>query len=208
MPHDMTEAFACSQCSAPVTDDRWTSCPFCGAVLNKPTINPLRAVVAPERFAAVESSPRHAELMRHQPSTTGVVFGMGCQTAFLVVFVVIAGAMTLGFAAFTGPLALFPLVILGVGVYMLVTQGKRAAQFASGELERRIAVWKDERTEVSGGGKNSSASTYHYVLLEMRDGRREELPCDARLSGTHAPGDIGVAYLRGGVLLDFKRVDA
>lgn len=203
----MVEAFRCSQCSAPVTDDRWTNCPYCGAVLSKPTINPLRAAVAPERFASVESSPAYAELMRREPSGTKQMLGMGCQTAFLLLWTVGAGVMTVLFLP-AGPLAIVPGAMCGIGIFMLVSLSTKTAKFAGAELERRIAVWKDERTEVRGGGKNSSATTTHYVLLEERDGKRTEVPCEDGLAGAHAPGDIGVAYLRAGVLLDFQRVDA
>jgi len=203
----MVEAFRCSQCSAPVTDDRWTNCPYCGAVLAKPTINPLRAVVAPERFAAVERSPGYEELMRREPSGTKQMLGMGCQTAFLLVWTIGAAVMTVVFLA-AGPLAIVPGAMCAVGILMLVRLSGQTARFAGAALERRIAVWKDERTEVSGGGKHSSASTTHYVLLEERDGKRTEVPCDDGQAGAHAPGDIGVAYLRAGVLLDFQRVDA
>ena len=203
----MVEAFRCSQCSAPVTDDRWTTCPYCGTVLAKPTINPPRAAVAPERFAAVESSPRYAELLRREPSGTGQLIGQGAQTIFLLLWTIGTGFMTLAFLA-AGPLALVPGAMCVFGVVMLARQSARTAEFAKASLERRIAVWKDERTEVRGGGQHSSASTHHFVLLEGRDGRRAEYSCSSELSGAHAPGDIGVAYLRAHVLLDFQRVDA
>jgi hypothetical protein len=202
----MVEAFRCSQCSAPVEDDRWTNCSYCGAVLAKPTINPLRAAVAPERFTAVERSPGYEALLRRKPSGTGKLFGMAFQTAFLLVFIVVSGSMTVAFPA--GPFAFVPGFLCAAGIYLLVRTSSRAARFAGAVLERRVAVWKDERTQVSGGGEHSSASTSHYVLLEERDGKRTEVPCDKRLAGAHAPGDIGIAYLRGGVLLDFQRVDA
>lgn len=203
----MTEAFRCSQCSAPVTDDRWTNCPYCGSVLNKPTINPLRVMVAPERFAAAERAPGFEELLRRTPSGQAQLFGMGFQTLFLLLWTVLAGAMTIP-ALMAGPMAIVPAGMCVFGIVMLVRSGQRTARFAGAALERRVAVWRDERTEVSGGGRNSSASTRHYVLLEEREGRRLECPCDARLAGSHAPGDIGLAYLRGGVLLDFVRIDA
>ena len=202
----MVEAFRCSQCSAPVTDDRWTNCPYCGTVLSKPTINPLRAVVAPERFAAVESSPAYAALMSREPSGTGQLVGQGAQTIFLLLWTIGTGFMTLAFLS-AGPLALLPAAMCVFGVVLLARQSARTAAFANATLERRIVVWKDERTEVRGGGEHSSASTYHFVLLEGRDGRRAEYGCSSKLSGAHAPGDIGVAYLRAHVLLDFQRVD-
>lgn len=202
----MVEAFRCSQCSAPVTDDRWTNCPYCGTVLSKPTINPLRAVVAPERFAAVERSPGFDELMRREPSGTGNLIGMGAQTLFLGVWTLVTGGMTVAFLP-AGPLAILPALMCCFGIFLFLRLTQKTARFAGAELERRIAVWRDERTEVSGGGEHSSAHTSYFALLEERDGTRTELPCSRSLAAAAAPGDIGVAYVRGGVLLDFQRVD-
>lgn len=203
----MVEAFRCSQCSAPVTDDRWTNCPYCGSVLAKPTINPLRAMVAPERFASAERAPGYEELMRRVPSAVGQIFGMGCQTVFLLVWTILTGAFTVLFLP-AGPLALVPGAMCAFGIFLFVRSTTQAATFAGADLERRLAVWRDERTEVSGGGEHSSATTTHFALLEERDGKRTEYACAANVAGANAPGDIGVAYLRGGVLLDFQRLDA
>ena len=73
-------------------------------------------------------------------------------------------------------------------------------------LERSIALVADERTEVSGGGKDSSASTSYHVLLEWKEGQRRELKPSARVTGAVAPGDIGVAYVKANRLLDFRRI--
>jgi hypothetical protein len=202
----MPQAVTCSQCKAPVTDDRWINCPYCGALLVKPVLNPNKAVVAPERFAAVENSPEYARWMQHTPSTTSTALGLGAHTAILVVFCGAGAAMTVFFAVNAGMLAVLPLLVTCVGLVLLFTSLANAKSFASSPLERRVLVWRDERTEVSGGGKNSSATTSHYVLLEDRRGGRREYSCNSRLAGAHAPGDIGVAFLRGGILLDFKRV--
>lgn len=202
----MVAAFRCAQCSAPVQDDRWTSCPYCGTVLDKPTIDPLRAVVAPERFAAAERSPAHAALMRREPSGTPLLVGMGFKGVFLLVWTALTGAMTIFFLPH-GPMALAPALMGVFGVVMLVKTSSRAASFASAPLERRTAVWRDERIQVSGGSGDRGATTTHFVLLEGRDGERVELRCDGSIAGRHAPGDIGVAYLRGGMLLDFQRLE-
>jgi hypothetical protein len=203
----MTQALRCEQCSAPVTDDRWTNCPFCGAVLLKATINPLRAVVAPERFAAVERSPQFAALMRHQPSSTRHFVGNGVATLFLIVFTVGSGTMAV-FALENGLIGIVPLFICAVGAWMLIAQVNSTSKFAKAKVQRQVSVWRDERTQVSGGSGDSSAVTHHYVLLETRNGRRQEFECSDELAGAHASGDIGVAFVRGDVLLDFRRVDA
>lgn len=205
----MVEAFRCSRCSAPVQDDRWTNCPYCGTVLNKPSIDPLRAVVAPERFAAAERAPSYAELMRREPSATSQMLGFGCQSVFLIAWMLGTFVMTMLFLrAGAGLFALVPAGMGILGIVLVARHSTRAVRFAQAPLERRVMVWRDERTVVSGGGKNSSSTTTHFVLLEGRDSRRIEVPCRGKLAGQHAPGDIGIAYLRGDVLLDFQRLEA
>jgi hypothetical protein len=203
----MTQALRCEQCSAPVTDDRWTNCPFCGAVLVKATINPLRAVVAPERFAAVERSPQFPALMGHQPSSTRHLVGSGFTTLFMVLFTLASGAVSV-FALEAGPVAIVPFAMCCIGAVMLLGQLNSTAKFAKAKVQRVVTVWRDERTQVSGGSGDSAAVTHHYVLLETRNGRRQEFECSVELAGAHASGDIGLAFVRGDILLDFKRVDA
>jgi hypothetical protein len=203
----MVDALRCSQCSAPVQDDRWTTCPYCGTLLDKPTIDPLRAVVAHERFAAAERAPGYEALIRHAPSVADELFGLGFLGLFQLLWIVAAGTMTF-YALPSGAAALVPGAMCVIGVVWLVGSVSRAVRFSNAKLERRLLVWRDERTEVSGGGKHSSATTEHFVLLEGRDGQRLELECDGDVAGKHAAGDIGVAYLRDGVLLDFRRIDA
>jgi len=202
----MASPLHCSHCAAPVQDARATSCPYCGTVLAPPAADPLRAVVAPERFAAAERASGYAALLRHTPSETRVLFGLGCATVFLLGWIAMAVGMTVLFLP-AGPMALVPGGMAVLGVVLLVTHSSRAVGFARAPLERRLLVWRDERTEVDGGGKHRSATTTHFALLEDRDGRRLEVSCDERLAGAHAPGDIGIAFLRAGVLLDFRRVE-
>lgn len=210
----MVQALQCSRCAASIQDDRWTNCPFCGALLAKPTIDPLKAVVAPERFAAVERDPRLPELLRHTPSAAGTILGLGCGTGFLVVWTCLAGGMALfllrSFSGhgFPSVIALVPVLMCAVGVFMLLKTGAQTARLAGAPLERVVAVVRDERTSVSGGGEHSAARTQHHLLIELRSGERREYPCSDKVAGMTAPGDIGVAYLRGGMLLDFQRVEA
>jgi DNA-directed RNA polymerase subunit RPC12/RpoP len=201
----MTEAFRCSHCSAPVTDDRWMNCPHCGTVLNKPTINPLKAVTAPERFAQARQNPAFADWMVHQPSTSAHQGGSAAKILFLFVWIVIAFAMA---AAFPSGMKLFPIGMGLVGAFMVVKEIGFSAKVATGEWERILAVIRDERVAVSGGGKNTSATTTYHLLLENEQGERAEYPCHKRIAATHAPGDIGIAFLKGGVLFDFQRLDA
>lgn len=80
-----------------------------------------------------------------------------------------------------------------------------AGGIARAPVVRVVAVVVDERVRVSGGGKNSSASTSYYATLQMRDGARRELGCDGALAGRIAAPDIGVAFTKEDQLVDFIR---
>lgn len=202
----MPSAVLCSQCQAPVTDDRWISCPYCAALLVKPVLNPNKAVVAAERFLAVERSPEFDRWIRHTPDASAHETSLGLRTLFLAVFCLGTLFITIVVAVQDGAGAFIPALMFGVALWWLVRHLRRAREFSKAPLDRRIVVWRDERTQVSGGGENSPARTTHFALLESRDGERVEFQCNAELAGGHAPGDIGIAYLRGGILLEFKRV--
>ena len=64
-----------------------------------------------------------------------------------------------------------------------------------------------KRTAVSGGGKNSSATTSYFVTAEFQDGRREEFATlTPQVYSKVAEEDAGVLFLRDQYALDFDRV--
>jgi len=99
---------------------------------------------------------------------------------------------------------LFLFVFLGVG--MAVAALVKLASFGASPLEHDPALISDKRTHISGGGGDSSATTKYFATLERADGSRSEVEVDGTRYGEIAAGDYGLAYLRAGVLLDFRRV--
>jgi|LakMenEpi03Aug12_release.lakeMendotaPanAssembly.Ray.scaffolds.fasta_scaffold00396_53 hypothetical protein len=204
----MVEAFRCSRCSAPVTDDNWTSCPFCGTVLSKPTINPLRAATSPARFAAVRKHPQLAELLQREPSVRHVSSGMLGLGVFGLIWVGMSLFITFGFmAAGAGAMTLFPLAIGGFGLAGIVKGLGKQGSIRKAPWEREIVVILDERTQVSGGGEHSSATTQYFALVQRENGERREFACRGEQAGKLATGDIGVAYIKADHLVDFERID-
>jgi hypothetical protein len=65
----------------------------------------------------------------------------------------------------------------------------------------------DERTQVSGGGEHSSATTQYFALVQRENGERREFACRGEQAGKLATGDIGVAYIKADHLVDFERID-
>ncbi len=222
----MPDSVHCSHCAAPFREADAHYCSFCGT--ERPTPAPpivlappiALAANAPERFAAAEGHPSVPELLTRAPSTTKHTLNGACGVVFLALFCVIAfvmaaaflGAGTLGTSTFHsnafgvggGLLALVPLAIAGVGLAGFIVHTRRLARFQGADLVRTIALVVDERIAVSGG---EHAHTTYYATLEGKDRQRREHRVDAQLAGKIAPNDLGMAYVKDDVLLDFQRID-
>ena len=141
--------------------------------------------------------------MRRTPSVALHVAGAGCPIAFLCVWIAIAigmGVAAQGFAGAPFPFALVPFGMAAIGVFLLLTLVRRAGKLATGELEREPAAVVSQRTS---RGENSSTD---HVTLEYENGDREEYQVSRKLAGQLAVGDMGVAYEKGGYLVDFARI--
>jgi hypothetical protein len=215
----VTDAIRCGQCGAPFRAGEERFCTYCGT--QRPA--PSAASVTPDRatrFAAARSDPRLKTLLAHIPATAGHTISAAFALVFLVGFCIVAAMMASAFGACGGAVgysiggptagaggALFglgPLLILGVGIFMLVTVASRLLRFQSAELERRLARVIDERIQVSGG---ENSSTTYFTTLEWEDKTRREFQNHAKLAGKIARDDLGLAYVKGDVLLEFARLD-
>lgn len=217
----MPDALRCSHCSSPLTDASAATCAYCGVALAGapgPTTDA-------SRFAAVERSPRYPELMRRQPSATGAIVMYLFMLAFSVVWTSMAATFALVGAGIASVGAVVPAklaaVPVGVGAFVALLPGlmavlgvlgfalalRKLLRFLRSPTTRTIGIIRDKRTQVStGAGSDRSVSTSYYLLLEARGGERTEHRVSAGLSGRVVAGDIGVAYLRDGDLLDFQVV--
>ena len=101
---------------------------------------------------------------------------------------------------------MFLLVFVLIGACMAIAGLVKLASFSTSPLEHVPALIADKRTHISGGGNDSSATTKYFATLERADGSRSEVDVYGARYGEIAAGDWGLACLRGGVLLDFKRV--
>ncbi|RCS46494.1 DUF2500 family protein [Bremerella cremea] len=112
-----------------------------------------------------------------------------------------------GFALIPFCMGVVPLGMLGLGVYLAITQFKKMQSLETGELATLPAIVAGKRTMLSGGSGDSSASTYYYVTFEFEDGQRQEYPVwDGSLYGRVSEEDAGVLFLREQHALDFDRV--
>ncbi len=214
-PDPVSSLPQCQKCSARANRLDARFCEYCGAELPRPAAaqpEPSRAGGASAnlegRFAALEAHTDWERLKAFVPANAGVSGPLttAFMGVFLVVWIGIGGIVTVGFAAGAGPLALFPLGIVSLGVIMMLKGVKRHRKFLDAPIVARAALVVDERVTVSGGGENSSASTYYHTTLEFPDGQRTEHATIPEAAAQACPGDVGMAYLRDNRLVYFERV--
>jgi hypothetical protein len=202
----------CSNCGALPTSSALRFCGYCGTELPRAAVQAAALIHAPlgdikTRFQALETHPSVPKLLEHRPRTSQAAAAMMGQAVFGIVFAAISTVMFFFFAAIAGPFALFPLIFIGIGVVITVTGLRKSISYNSAPLERKSAAVVDERVKVSGGGQNSRAQTTYFASLEFPSEKRREFEVPEELAGDLAPGDLGIAFVKGPFLVDFLRVD-
>jgi hypothetical protein len=140
------------------------------------------------------------------PPPSKIAGGLYAGAIFGAIFIAITVGMTFVFAAVAGPMAIVPAIMTLFGFGLLINGGKQIANFRASPLQRYEAAVIDERVKVTGGGKNSSASTKYFVTLEREDGQRKESEAIESVAAKVAPGDIGIAFTKGAYLIEYIRV--
>jgi hypothetical protein len=193
----------CPSCGARlITGEK--ECPYCG----NPVEGARRSSQKPSHdFSALRKSRELQELLVFTPSalraragqTFVTIFGL-VFTSFAVFFIVMAKRM-----GAPGIFRFFPMIFVLVGVAMLVGGLRGLVRLAASPLERLPAVIVGKRQHYDRDSEGSGSTTY-YVTIQTEDGERKEHLVEGRLYGEVDEGDAGVAYFKGGFLLDFKRV--
>ena len=210
----MSASVHCSHCGAPFRAESEHFCAFCGVERPAPAVvqvaPSLPVTVAtriddPARFEAAELRPELAPLMERVPEQ-----GTGPRTNPIVVMFLVfwtLGAFILfllvsksGSGALSGLFALFP----AFGAILIVALASKHMRFATATVDRALVMIVDERNGSEGGAR--SVNTVDRVLLQRKDGKRNEVRVDKALAGLITRGDLGVAYVKGGYLVDFQRL--
>jgi len=166
----------------------------------------------PSRFDRVAAHPEYGTAPNEPVLPADASVGVSAIAAplslslFGIVFLLIAITLLVEIQP---PLAFSIIFIGGALVFILGGLGTlgKIYQFRNAPIARCIAVIIKERTEVTGGGEDRSASTSYYTTLQMRDGTRIEYLTYRSLVGRVAVGDIGVAYVKAHSLVEFIRFD-
>ncbi|MCZ7667005.1 MAG: DUF2500 family protein [Chloroflexi bacterium] len=108
-----------------------------------------------------------------------------------------------GIALVPAFMALMPAGFVVLGVVMFRNIARCSPTFAT-PTESHPALIVGKRTQVSGGGRNSSASTSYFFTAQFEDGRREELALmTPDLYSRVSEGDAGCPLRAGPVRTGF-----
>jgi len=164
----------------------------------------------PERFANAAKDPQHA-IAQELPAPPASKLAPAMLLLFLPVWLSI-GALILSIA-YRMPdarlLALAAAAFIGLGAVGIVVAIVRQLRAARAAVVRAIAVIVEKRQEVSSrhhhDPHHDHISTRYFATLQLADATRIEAPAAGPIVGTLVPGDIGLAVVRAGDLIDFHR---
>jgi hypothetical protein len=197
----------CLNCGAPPLGNESRFCTYCGSELSSPEEAPRESasptVQLEARFAALRDYPTFDELCAYVPPTSAATVGLYGQVIGGGFFTVVATGMTLAFATFAGPMAVVPGIMVVLGVWMTISGLRTASSFTSSPLRSLPATVLGERVKVSGGGKNSSASTRYFAMVQDEEGNRKEYAALEKVASKVVANDIGVAFVKGEYLVEF-----
>lgn len=210
----MSTPSPCSECGAVPTGLPRSTCEYCGARLTAEASPSERARGdRAARLDAVERHPDFAAAMGHTPELRGHMVGgyvgTGCFGAFSALTGLVAlsglGVITLGdlgpLASTPAPVLIVPGLMSAVTGFVAFQLARKTREFKAAPLERRPALVRDERS------RSREKSTSYFATLEFVEGHREEFPVSAEVASRAVRDDVGVAYIKGGVVLDFRRID-
>ena len=161
----------------------------------------------PERFDRVTQHADYAATADRRIelpySSVLAVAGPGLVTMFGVLFLLVA----IGMIVAIGPPLLFSIIFIGMAIAFIVGSAgltRRGFQFHAMPIVPTVALVIKDRTDVSG---QEHTSTTYYTTLQTRDGQRMEYLTPGKLAGILSVDDIGVAFIKGHMLVDFQRFD-
>lgn len=191
----------CPNCNATLRADSESFCSYCGVAL--PGRDPVTDSDSEVSFEALKQSAEYKKLLTHQPSMKGLAASSVFTGGFLVVWV--AGTVFMGLSArsMDAPIifTLVPFGLAAVGALGLVGSLKKSADISGGKLERLPSLVSGKRKDEDDDGPDD-----YYMTLEHEGGRRKEYRVPGDVYGASKEDDYGVAFLKGGYLLEFQRV--
>ena len=100
-------------------------------------------------------------------------------------------------------------LLLGIVGWVFYMSLKKANAVRDAPVERQVAVVVKERTDARSRFGDQRGSVRTYVTIQTRDGVRRELfaPKHMATALRFAVDDIGLAYVKADVLVDFIRID-
>lgn len=195
----------CRSCGARLLSGE-DNCPYCGTPVDDER---ARAGLPGFEFRVPKDSTELRELLNHIPSSLPARTGQVVMIVFGLVFASFAAFFIVMASRMGAPVLfrIFPVIFLIVGIGIVMGGISGLARLTGSPLERMPSVVVGKRQDYDTDSKGSGSTSY-YITLQTEDGSRKEHLVPGKLYGQLERGDTGVAYLKGGFLLDFRRLHA
>jgi len=176
-------------------------CPHCGETVVSADFRSLQDVITSD--AATGEVQR---LLRHTPSARGagarlvvmITFGLGMVGLTVFFFIVTTKRRD------AAPIFQVLMSIVGLGGLAMVVGGVRGlVKLTRSPLSRVPAIVLAKGQKMSGGRYSHEVC---LLTIQTEDGRKKRYPVSHVLFAEVEEGDAGIAYFRGGYLLDFNRL--
>lgn len=161
----------------------------------------------PERFDRVLEHPRYSSAPEVPVGVPLVAIAEVTPAAIITTGL----SLLLTALMFLNPLSIAGQVVIGLllGVFgwALYMSLEKANAVRDAPVERVVAVIVKERVDLRrrlGDGRDTQRT---YALVQTRDGERREYFVSKHAERRYAVDDIGIAYVKADVLIDFLRID-
>lgn len=156
--------------------------------------------VAPERFDRAAHDPEHARALTHQPHVPP-----NDGRWWLGVFIIGFGLFLL-FAPMMGRTGVFLMVLMVLmglfAIYLGVLSMWMSNEFDAAPIQRQVVVMLAHHIHEQQGTKGI-VYRHHRMLLALRTQEVVDVSCSEELVRRIKPGDLGMAFLKLAVLVDF-----
>jgi hypothetical protein len=156
-------------------------------------------VVEHEVYKAAPEQPISVPLLGIAEISPGAIVAAGL--SFLITLLMVLGD------PFSTPSQVVIGLLLGVFAIAFYMSMKKANAVRDAPVERVVAVIIKERTDLRQRFGDRRQSLRTYVIVQTRDGQRREYFAPKHVNSRYAVDDIGIAYVKADVLVDFLRID-
>lgn len=213
----------CPSCGADDQPD-FERCQYCGTYLESSPARSDSSSDCRTTFEIIKRSPEYAQRKSAgrlaaipRPGTLETMIPQVFFAVFIAGSAVIAMGMLgiggvaggiggVGFGVLPMLMAVVPVGFVVIGVLGFLNVRRRGELLSNSPIMAEPAIVTGKRTSITGGGKNSSATTRHFATFEDENGSRREYRVSSELYSQLSDDDAGVVFTIADTAVAFDRV--